>query len=327
MTETPNPALWSTLRANRPRSEGSLVTAPIVIDGSPTPLSVAMDSSGFLHLMIPVQSGPVGPKPADLNGLRLRHSILESGEVLDLSAPPSHERVFTPFCRDIIDAVVVHSREPWAAAAATVRAWQSAWKPMRQHMEKTAQVGLFGELLFLNSIMLPSIGTTSIDEWSGPNQERHDFSGEQIHVEVKTTRKGRSEHEISRLDQLRVPDGRRLLLASIQVEESITGEHSLATQIDSVVEFIRMDAAALDLFMSKLYDLGWAEEMRESGEMLKFNVRAADVYEVDSDFPRIPDDFEQPSGVVSIKYIIDLANIPKLDRDETILAIREAHLG
>lgn len=325
MIETPSSAQWTKLRATRPLSEGTLVTDAIVFDGSATQMFAAMDSAGNLHLLIPVSGGPDGPKPADLNGLRVRHRHLEGGEVLNLSAPPSHERVFTPFCRDVVEAIALQHREPWAAVSSTVRAWQSAWKPARQKMDKSAQVGLFGELLVLNSIMLPSIGAASIDEWSGPEQERHDFSGERIHIEVKTTRKSRAEHEISRLDQLRVPDGRRLLLASIQVEESIAGEHTLATQIDSVIDFIRKDAAALDLFMLKLFDMGWTDEMRDSGELLRFNIRAADVFEVDSDFPRIPDDFEPSRGVISIKYTVDLANIPTLDRDETILAIREAH--
>jgi hypothetical protein len=45
------------------------------------------------------------------------------------------------------DAILVEQRELWAAVAAIIRTWQSAWKLARQEMDKSVQVGLFGELL------------------------------------------------------------------------------------------------------------------------------------------------------------------------------------
>jgi Putative PD-(D/E)XK family member, (DUF4420) len=195
---------------------------PITTDGVETPLSMAMDVARNLHLLIPVQRGPSSPKAPDLNGLKVRHRRLESGEILDLVASPSHEHVFNPVCKDILDAILVEQRDPWSAVAAIIRIWQSAWKPARQEMDKTVQVGLFGELLVLQTLMIPCIGSVAVDQWSGPESERHDFAGARLHIEVKTTRKSRHEHEISRLDQLRVPAGCQLLLVSIQLEQSAT---------------------------------------------------------------------------------------------------------
>ena len=102
LVDCPTPQQWAQLRATRPASDDSLVTMPLTMDGVETPLYMAMDEPGHLHLLIPVERGPTGPKPTDLNGLRVRHRRLETGEVIDLSAPPSHERVFTPFCRDVV---------------------------------------------------------------------------------------------------------------------------------------------------------------------------------------------------------------------------------
>ncbi len=326
MADGPTPQQWAALRAVRPQGEDALATMPITSDGIESPLSLAMDHAGHLHLLIPVQGGPSAAPPADLNGLKVRHRSLETGEVLDLTAPPSHEQVFTPFCRDIVDAVVIQGREPWKAVAATIRAWQSAWKPVRQEMDKTVQVGLFGELLVLRSLMIPCLGPAAVDQWSGPDSERHDFVSGRLHIEVKTTRKSRPEHEISRLDQLRVPAGRQLLLASIQLEQSVGGAETLATQVDAVIDLLRGDAAALDAFMTKMVGMGWSEEMRNSGELLRFFVRGAEVYAVDDDFPRLPDDFQAPSGVVSVKYTVDLANLPSLGMDEASAIIKEANL-
>ncbi len=321
------PAHWSQLRSMRPQSEDALAVIPIFVDGNETHLSSAMDQAGQLHLLIPVEHGPAGAPPSDLNGLKVRHRRLDTGAVLDLSAPPSHEQVFTPFCSEIVDAVVRQSREPWKAVAATIRAWQSAWKPARQAMDKIVQVGIFGELLVLRSVMIPTLGPAAVDQWSGPESERHDFVSGQLHIEVKTTRKSRPEHEISRLDQLRAPAGCRLLFVSVQLEESVGGNESLVTQVDAIVDLLRGDAAALDLFMTKMANMGWSEEVRSSGELLRFFLRGAEVYAVDDDFPRLPDDFLPPSGVVSVKYTVDLANLPSLGMDEVGEIIRAANDG
>lgn len=325
MADGPTPLLWADLRAVRPLGEDALVTALISVGGVETMLSMAMDNVGNLHLLIPVQCGPSGTPPPDLNGLKVRHRCLESGDVLDLSAPPSHERVFTPFCRDIVDAIVMEGRDPWKAVATIIRAWQSAWKPARREMDKSVQVGLLGELLVLRTLMIPVLGPAAVGQWSGPDFERHDFVGERLHIEVKTTTRSRAEHEISRLDQLRVPVGCQLLFISIQLEKSVGGDETLATQIDAVVELLRKDAAALDDFMTKMVNMGWSEEMRNSGELLRFFVRGAEVYAVDDDFPRLPDDFQPPSGVVSVKYTVDLANLPSLGMDEASALVSETN--
>ena len=316
---------WAQLRSVRPQSEDALATITVTMDGNGTPLLMAMDQSGQLHLLIPVDHGPTGAPPSDLNGLKVRHRRLESGEVLELSAPPSHEQVFTPFCSDILRAVVMEMREPWKAVAATIRAWQSAWKPVRPAMDKTVQVGLFGELLVLRRLMIPALGPAAVDQWSGPDAERHDFVGERLHIEVKTTRKSRPEHEISRLDQLRAQAGCQLLFVSVQLEESIGGDESLATEMDAIVDLLRRDAACLDWFMTKMANMGWSEEMRNSDELLRFFVRGAEVYAVDEDFPRLPDDFLPPSGIVSVKYTVDLANLPSLSVEEASAAIMSAN--
>ena len=78
---------------------------------------------------------------------------------------------------------------------------------------------------------------------------------------------------------------------SIQLEQSIGGNETLATNLDTIVDLLRGDACALDTFMTKMANMGWSEEMRDSGELLRFFVRSAFVYVVDEDFPRLPDDF------------------------------------
>ena len=325
MTDSLTSVHWSQLRAVRPQTEDALAVLPIIHASSVSSLSAGMDQAGYLHLLIPVDHGPTGAALPDLNGLKVRHRRLDTGEVLDLSAPPSHERVFTPFCAEIVDAVVSQARDPWKAVASTIRAWQSAWKPLRQVMDKTTQVGLFGELLVLRTLLIPELGPTAVAQWSGPESERHDFVGERLHIEVKTTRKSRPEHEISRSDQLSAPPGCQLLFVSVQLEETIGGTETIATQIDAVVNLLRGDAGSCDDFMTKVLHVGWSDDMRNSGDLLRFFVRHAEVYAVDEDFPRLPDDLRLPSGIVSLRYSVDLANLPALGMEEAAVLVRKSN--
>lgn len=325
MLEGPTPERWAELREDRPVSEDELAVMPVRLDGVDTDVLMAMDCAGHLRLRIPVQRGPQNDRPPDLNGLRVRHLNLSHGRFLELAANPAHERVFTPVCSEVAQAVLVEHREPWGAVNTIVRAWQSAWKQVRGGMERSVQVGLIGELFVLLKLMIPSLGPAAIAQWSGPASERHDFVGARLRVEVKTTRRSRHEHEISRLDQLWTPVGTDLLLVSLQIEETIGGAVTLATLHDQVVGAIRCDLAALDEFMAKMASMGWTDDLRQSGELLRCEMRDATVFLVDDGFPRLVESFVPPRGVVAVKYTIDLANLPPLDAADAAALVKAAN--
>ena len=323
MIDAPTPAIWSQLRSSKPVHDDALTTtfAGAIPDGRDVLLGI--DRRSDLHLLIPVDGVADDEKPSDLQGLRVRQRLLDGGiHYLDLSASAAHERLFSPFVGEILTAVIDNGRAPWKAVNAIMRAWQSAWKPTVSDMSKTVQVGLFGELFTLEKIMVPALGPQAIHLWSGPEFERHDFVGNDLHLEVKTSRKGRHEHEISRIDQLNTPAGRSLFVVSVLLEESIAGTESIATKMESVIDLIRSDAEASDLFMAKMIQIGWSDELRRTGQLLHFHIRDAQIYEVNSTFPRLPVDFECPDGIVAIKYTIDLANVPTLGVDDAIVAVR-----
>lgn len=307
---------WRELRRNRPSADDQLALSDIEVDGQATGIVVAVDAAGELHLLVPVTAGPSRPLPPDVNSLKMRHRVLSSGPQLELISPSAHELMFATLCEQVIAAVHTEHREPWASATAIVRNWQSAWRPLRQPMSKAVQTGLIGELLMLQALWLPALGSAAVHLWSGPDSERHDFVGTQLHMEVKTTRASRHEHEISRVDQLTPADGRRLLFASVQLEESAAGAASLATVIDAISTEIGHDPAAVDGFLTRLIDLNWSPEMRRSPELLRFNLRHAQIFEVDDEFPRLPEGFSLPAGITAIRYSISLANLPWLDPDE-----------
>lgn len=315
---------WRTLRSVRPIGEDQIVSAPVVFGAINSAIELAVDSAGDLHLLVPTAGPATRTLPPDFNGLKLRQGRMGNSDCLDLCSPAAHEAMFATLCSELIPAILVEDREPWAAAVSIVRGWQSAWRPLRQPMSRSAQIGLAGELLLLRALWIPALGPEAVHLWSGPDRERHDFTSERIHMEVKATTRSRHEHEISRVDQLSVPLGRRLIFASVQLEESSAGSQSLATLIDSIFSQIRRDRAAIDGFLTRLDGLEWSDEMRRSPDLLRFHLRDAQLFEVDDEFPRLPPAFALPAGLISIRYTISLANLPILDTENMIADIADS---
>ncbi len=298
-----------------------MATTPVIHCDNVTRLLYGMDDRGALHLLIPVESAPTVPIAPDLRGIRVRIQRTSLGPVLDVIAEPAYERVFGAVCGEMVAAIVDQKRNPIHAVASTLRAWSTAWKPATGLMSDIAQVGLFGELLTLEKIVFPAIGAKAVAHWSGPDRERHDFVGDRLHLEIKTTRKSVHEHVISRLDQLRVPESRKLIVVSVLLEESAAGSLSVATQMDKVVELLRGDPATLDDFLTKAALYGWTDALRHSPDLLRFHLRTSGFFPVDESFPRLPDDFQPPSGVTAVTYTINLANLAAIDLGEIRAAI------
>lgn len=273
---------------------------------------MGVDGDGFLHLMIAIGEEPA-EIPQELEAIVVQ--IIETDRIyLDVYAKGHYEMIFTPLANEIFVGVSVQGRKPIDVVVETIDEFRGALKPLRPDLTLSEQIGLFGEIWVLRNVLIPTIGTRSCWLWSGPDAERHDFVGEKAHIEVKTTTRSEDRHEISRIDQLRAPNGKRLLFASIQLEKSEGGEATLATLIDDVIAALGIDGKAIDAFESRLAKMRWHDGLRQSSELKKFNLRDAQFFEVEGSFPRLPDDYIPPRGVTAIKYTIDISSRGVLDR-------------
>ena len=86
----------------------------------------------------------------------------------------------------------------------------------RGAMTTEKEVGLLGELLFLEFLIHQIGAGPAISAWQGPLSEEHDFTFDSVHVEVKSTSSERRRHIINGLDQLVPLRGVPLSLLSIQ---------------------------------------------------------------------------------------------------------------
>lgn len=273
---------------------------------------MGVDEDGFLHLMIAIDEDPE-ELPQELEGVVVQ--VIEMDKTyLDVCAKGHYEMIFTPMANQIFLGVSVQGRKPMDVVMETIEEFRVALKPLKPDLTLAEQIGLFGEIWVLRNVLIPTIGTRACYLWSGPDSERHDFIGDNAHVEVKTTTKSEDRHEISRMDQLRAPCGKKLLFASIQLERSAGGEKTIATLIDEVIAILGIDGKAIDAFESRLSKMRWHDGLRQSSELKKFNLRDAQFFEVEGSFPRLPDNYVPPRGITSIKYTIDISSRPVIDR-------------
>ena len=299
---------WANLKAQL-QGGGTLVEP---VDPDIPGCLLGVDEDSFLHLMIAIGDEPEDI-PQELEAVVVR--VIEPDRLyLDVFTKGQYETIFTPMANQIFAGVSVQGRKPIDVVIDTIEEFRGALKPLKPILTLSEQIGLIGETWVLRNAMIPNIGTRACLLWSGPDSERHDFIGDKAHIEVKTTTRSEDRHEISRLDQLRAPRDKKLLFASIQLERTEGGDMTLATLIDSVISDLGTDGHAIDAFQSRLARVRWHDGFRQSGELKRFSLRDVQFFEVDGSFPRMPDDYVPPRGIVAIRYTIDLSSRSVLDR-------------
>ena len=307
---------WASLREQRLSHEDIYEQAAEDLETA----LIGVSDDGRLHLMLAIDIAPQ-KLPPDLQSLQVR--ILEGGQTwLDVSARSHHEELLTLIANKVLHAICIEGRDPATSVERIIDDMRAALRPLALDLSAAEQIGLFGELWVLSNVLLPTIGPRVSHLWSGPEGERHDFIGQGVHVEVKTTTRSEPRHEISRLDQLKAPASKRLLFVSVMLERSLGGDETLADRVDEIRKKLVSDGRALDVFDSRLAQLGWHEGLRQTGALLRFTFRDVHVFEVAGNFPRLPDDYVPPLGVTGIKYSINVGSLPSLD----VLEVQEVLL-
>lgn len=306
MTEI-TPERWARLREQRRPHEDIHEAAAENFEAALIGVSV----DGRLHVLLAIDLAPPS-LPPDLQSLQVR--VLEGEQIwIDVSARSHHEELLTLAANKVLYAIRTEGRDPVVAVERTIDDMRAALRTLVPDITPAEQIGLFGELWVLSNVLFPTVGTRVCHLWSGPERERHDFVGQAVHVEVKTTTRSEPKHEISRLDQLRAPNGKRLLFISVLIEKSLGGDETLADLVDEIREKVGADGHALDVFDARLALLGWNESLRQTGALLRFTFNTVRVFEVAGSFPRLPDDYVPPLGVAGIKYSINVGSLPSLD--------------
>jgi hypothetical protein len=168
-----------------------------------------------IGLRVSVAAGELPPSP--LAEVSIRRIGSGSAAVVEVATSKSDlYREFYAFCCNLADRVQLDGQGVSEALTETLRRWASLLrrKPL---MPDDRQIGLLGELWFLERVAMRRGWGFAGDAWRGPDSEEHDFTLKTVDVEVKTTRSERRVHTIGSLTQLLPKPGRPLFVLSIQL--------------------------------------------------------------------------------------------------------------
>lgn len=192
---------------------------------------------------------------------------------------------------------------------ARIRAWQDF---MRRGTDTTlgpeAEIGLFGELVFLRSMVdagLPSV--VAIEGWAGPLNGIQDFVLGGGAVEVKTTiATAGFPATIGSLDQMDDSTRQPLFLAAVRIRLDPSGM-SLPALIEDTRTYLSEDLAAQHMLNIKLIHAGYLDAVSEHYRRTFAHV-STKVLRVEEGFPRLTR-ARVPAQVITARYELDVDGI------------------
>ena len=228
------------------------------------------------------------------------------------------ESVYETLCADIINFSSGATDETNALAEVSKRFKQ--WNRLLEHqrkalMDESRRKGLFGELLFLNSILDRGITPIiAIQGWVGPDGADQDFVYSDGWHEIKTVGLSANSISISSLEQLKCEDNGEIVVMRVdKCAPKQSGARSLSEMVDFTANRFSIDGDASALFESKLARYGFIDLPEYREQKYKFSYQER--YCVKSDFPKLTA-VNVPEQVVSAQYSISLAGIADWKMEE-----------
>lgn len=193
-----------------------------------------------------------------------------------------------------------------------VRSWQEFMRKGLQALSPEAEIGLIGELSFLNALLdagLPA--PLAVEAWVGPLNGVQDFKIGTGAVEVKATISTQGfPAKIGSLEQLDDSLSRPLFLAGARLSLRDSGMN-LPEFALSAKEALKGDVEALGMFADRLLAAGYHEAHADRYPR-RFTLEGTRVVEVGEGFPRIVPG-TVPVGIRRVVYEIDLDRAPGED--------------
>mgnify|MGYP001335273781 CR=1 FL=1 len=220
----------------------------------------------------------------------------------------STEDIFTALCRSLLNRT---RRVPSATLVADVvlrhvEMWQRFFGRSNAGLLSDQELrGLFGELSFLQSELMPRFGHSAVLFWNGPTGAPQDFTVGTAAFEVKTRRVGGpAAVTISSAPQL-WPLGGSLHLVCYGIGDALE-QGDTAQSPAALVDDIRAslaNAEARDTFEDRLLQAGYVDRPEYANRF--FAISPARFFEVREGFPRIVAE-HVPAGVRSVQYVLEL---------------------
>lgn len=168
-----------------------------------------------------------------------------------------------------------------------IRTWQEFMRKGAQPLSPESEIGLFGELTLLNSLLDTGLAPNYvINAWVGPLDHLQDFEIGTGAIEVKTTlSKQNFVAKIGSLEQLDDRLRKPLFLAGLKINQTEI-DLTLPDLINKLINRINPDPEAARVFNERLLSAGYLDS-HSSKYQRKFQLQKLFFAEVGENFPRI----------------------------------------
>lgn len=305
---------WEALLAEPRQGEGWIVRR--INTEAPVPILAAIrQPDGRIALLVEVAAESIAPtvEYPSARGFEIFPEPVRPGphgtlRLCLLHAGSRGAELFRLLAHDITAAV---SRTDDRLNVASVmvdrlRVWQGFFRRDAEGLTIEEQEGLFGELLFLETLMEVGLGSDStIAAWQGPAGAPRDFCLPACQIEIKaaTSRDG---FFVSSLAQLDGDLPGVLLVAFNELEQAPEGT-SLPEIISRIENALRITSPrAARAFDDRLLQSGYLSAQSGSYILRRWRLVRRFYFRVAGDFPRIRRS-ELRSGVAEVRYRVALA--------------------
>lgn len=274
--------------------------------GSKRSLGVCRDGSGRIEVILP--GSPWSPSDRALTGL------VESGLWTDPDVGSFEATRFVLPAGDHLDAVgamicvelVRNGIELDRNRALELTEPVIGLALSRLHLGSQALVGLIGELVALRALMLAAPATYAgeiVSSWAGAGRSTRDIQLRNVGIEVKTTTRSSSTHQIQGLAQVELGAGvggeheTTLFLLSLGIrwlDESATVGDTLPGLVDTITHRLSADSTTFFLDALQTYggDVGIGYNHERDREKLPyrrpFTLEFERLYDLSDDLIQIP---------------------------------------
>ncbi|WP_413580962.1 PD-(D/E)XK motif protein [Bdellovibrio sp. HCB288] len=226
------------------------------------------------------------------------------------------ERMTSPFLQfvdDLISSFEMLDQDSFAILKAVLNKWRYFWAPLSCEVTKEWVKGLWGELNFILTF-IDQFGSSIIIKWTGPEGLDHDFQGNGIGCEIKSTETVPPIMTVSNLRQLDNHFFEELYVVVFLLTQSIDGM-TIDYLVGRIEEVIKNDLDLLEIFHRKLAAAGYRPYHLEQYREFSYQaLQSALWYRVDDSFPKVTyQSFTKPldSRIKEVRYKIELANLEK----------------
>lgn len=290
-----------------PDGSGEVLTNATSIHVNDGFVRVGIDSSGCKHLLVPCGTGEFRQDRRSRGVALVRQTLVVEGvetQFADLVCIEVQlEAAFVELVDDIGRRIGERPEDAVSVMSETLREWRELLRYSGSKVDRSAVIGLRGELEVLRSIA--SRGSANdVSIWRGPLGEPFDFMRGSTILEVKTTVAQDGHNvQIHGLQQLDPPDESELALAFVRLRPDDLGE-SVPAVVDDLYA-LGVDREQLDRCLDAV---GYRFELRDTWSEA-FKVVEMQIWIVGDEFPGIRSSrisSSALSGVSDIQYAINL---------------------